>query len=135
MIIVAAIILSSVALWELAKRRRRKQQALKKRKRQYFTELTKKQVLHNQHYSCAICKKRSKVWDYDHIDEDRSNNDLNNCQALCPNCHAIDNNKTPETENLFSSLADSGKSSCWHIIIFYYIGDNNVLLCQLHTLA
>ena len=40
MIIVAAIILSGVALWELA-RRRRKQQGLKRR-RQYFTELTKK---------------------------------------------------------------------------------------------
>jgi hypothetical protein len=86
MIIVAAIILSGVALWELA-RRRRKQQGLKRR-RQYFTELTKKQVLHNQHFSCAICKKKSEVWDYDHIDGDRSNNDLYNCQALCPNCHA-----------------------------------------------
>jgi hypothetical protein len=28
------------------------------------------------------------VWDYDHIDENRSHNDFNNCQALCPNCHA-----------------------------------------------
>jgi hypothetical protein len=28
------------------------------------------------------------VWDYDHVDRDRSNNDSNNCQVLCPNCHA-----------------------------------------------
>jgi 5-methylcytosine-specific restriction endonuclease McrA len=28
------------------------------------------------------------VWDYDHIDGNRSNNKISNCQALCPNCHA-----------------------------------------------
>lgn len=31
----------------------------------------------------------SLCFDFDHIDNDRSNNDFSNCQALCPNCHAI----------------------------------------------
>jgi len=42
----------------------------------------------SQHYKCAICKKRAGVWDYDHIDGDRSNNQATNSQALCSNCHA-----------------------------------------------
>jgi ABC-type nickel/cobalt efflux system permease component RcnA len=83
MVIVAIIILSGVAIWELVRRRKKQ-----KVKRQYFTELTKKQVLNDQNYKCAICKKRSEVWDYDHIDGNRSNNDPENCQALCPSCHA-----------------------------------------------
>jgi hypothetical protein len=28
------------------------------------------------------------IWDYDHIDGNRSNNNPHNLQALCPNCHA-----------------------------------------------
>jgi len=28
------------------------------------------------------------VFNFDHIDGDRSNNSFFNCQALCPNCHA-----------------------------------------------
>jgi 5-methylcytosine-specific restriction endonuclease McrA len=46
-------------------------------------------VLKDQHYKCAIYKRSAGVWDYDHhIDGNRSNNDIFNCQALCPNCHA-----------------------------------------------
>jgi len=33
-------------------------------------------------------KERWGVWDYDHIDGNRSNNSPDNCQVLCPNCHA-----------------------------------------------
>ena len=29
-----------------------------------------------------------KLWDYHHIDGDRSNNRPSNCEALCPYCHA-----------------------------------------------
>jgi hypothetical protein len=35
-----------------------------------------------------MCKKRAGVWDYDHIDGNRSNNQARNSQALCSNCHA-----------------------------------------------
>ncbi len=28
-------------------------------------------------------------WEYDHIDGDRTNDRVSNCQGLCPNCHSI----------------------------------------------
>ena len=68
-----------VALWKLTHRRKR---------RQYFSSEVKRQILRDQNYKCAICKRSAGLWDYDHIDGDRSNNDSSNCQALCPNCHA-----------------------------------------------
>ena len=37
-------------------------------------------------------QKEAGIWDYDHIDGNRSNNHARNCQASCPNCHA---KKTP----------------------------------------
>jgi DNA-directed RNA polymerase subunit RPC12/RpoP len=60
----------------------------KYRERRYFPESIKKETLHDQNYKCAICKRSVGVWDYDHIDGNRSHNDSSNCQALCPNCHA-----------------------------------------------
>jgi HNH endonuclease len=45
-------------------------------------------VLKDQNYKCAICKRGAGLWNYDHIDGNRSNNDISNCQALCLNCHA-----------------------------------------------
>jgi hypothetical protein len=60
----------------------------KYRKRQYFKAYVKESTILKQHYKCAICKKRAGIWDYDHIDGNRSNNHARNCQALCPNCHA-----------------------------------------------
>jgi hypothetical protein len=58
------------------------------RERRYFSAEVKRQVLKNQNYKCAICKRSTGVWDYDHKNGVRSNNKLSNCQALCPNCHA-----------------------------------------------
>lgn len=60
----------------------------KNKDRRYFSAEVKKQVLIDQKYKCAICKKSIGVWDYDHKDGNRSNNKISNCQALCPNCHA-----------------------------------------------
>jgi hypothetical protein len=58
------------------------------KERRYFSAEVKKQVLRDQNYKCAICKRSTGVWDYDHKDGNRSNNKISNCQALCPNCHA-----------------------------------------------
>lgn len=49
---------------------------------------TKKKILEIQRNRCANCGKKSKIYDFDHIDNNSSNNDISNCQALCPNCHA-----------------------------------------------
>jgi len=57
-------------------------------KRREFTKKTKLLVLKAQKYKCKTCKNMLEKADFDHIDDDRSNNSLSNCQALCPNCHA-----------------------------------------------
>lgn len=59
-----------------------------KLKRKDFSEKTKKATLIKQKYKCNMCKKKLDVINWDHIDGNRSNNSITNCQALCPNCHA-----------------------------------------------
>ena len=56
--------------------------------RKQFSKLTKEKVLKNQKNRCKLCGKKSDVWDFDHIDGNKANNDISNCQALCLNCHA-----------------------------------------------
>ena len=60
----------------------------KSKTRRNFTKSTKETILSEQKNKCKDCGKKPKNWDFDHIDGDNSNNSLNNCQALCPNCHA-----------------------------------------------
>lgn len=57
-------------------------------KRRSFPLEIKSQVLRDQDRKCAICGRNKGLWDYNHIDGDRTNNDISNCQALCPDCHA-----------------------------------------------
>jgi hypothetical protein len=57
--------------------------------RQHFSSEVKSQILEKQNYKCASCKKFLNIYDFDHKDNDRSNNSYRNCQALCPLCHAI----------------------------------------------
>ena len=72
------IIIIVAVIWNLTHRTK---------KRRYFTANIKKEVLKDQNCKCAICKIDAEVLDYDHIDGNRSNNDISNCQVLCPNCH------------------------------------------------
>ncbi len=55
--------------------------------RRGWTELQHKEVLNRQNGRCNICGQVSGTFQFDHIDDDHNNNDLFNCQALCPNCH------------------------------------------------
>jgi HNH endonuclease len=73
------IVIIIAVIWKLTHRTKN---------RRYFPDDVKREVLKDQNYKCAICKRSAGVWDYDHIDGNRSNNDISNCQALCPNCHA-----------------------------------------------
>jgi hypothetical protein len=73
------IIIIVAVIWNLTHRTK---------KRRYFQADVKREVLKGQNYKCAICKISAGVWDYDHIDGNRSNNKISNCQALYPNCHA-----------------------------------------------
>ena len=79
---VFVIILIAVAAWKIKHRRG------KYRERQYFSESVKENILDKQHHRCGHCNRLLNVVDYDHKDNDRSNNKESNCVALCPNCHA-----------------------------------------------
>jgi len=59
--------------------------------RKGWTEVEKEQVRIRQDGKCAKCQKPPPArWEYHHMDGDRSNNSLENCEGLCPNCHSID---------------------------------------------
>ena len=61
---------------------------VKSSKRRQFSKLTKQRILISQIFRCAKCSNPLEIADFDHIDGDKTNNDISNCQALCPNCHA-----------------------------------------------
>jgi hypothetical protein len=60
-----------------------------KNMRKGFSDTIKRKILKKQNLNCAICKKLLSTHDFDHIDGNSSNDDEDNCQALCPNCHAL----------------------------------------------
>ena len=57
--------------------------------RQNFSKAIKNKILEKQKNKCAVCRKIPPLFHFDHKDGNRSNNNLKNCQALCPNCHSI----------------------------------------------
>jgi hypothetical protein len=60
----------------------------KHKERRYFPADVKEDTKRKQHHKCAICKRGTSIWDFDHKDGNRYNNRPSNCQALCPTCHA-----------------------------------------------
>lgn len=56
--------------------------------RRNFSKTVKQKTLARQTYLCKLCGKFLNMINFDHINGNRSNNDLSNCQALCPDCHA-----------------------------------------------
>jgi len=61
----------------------------KRKERKGFPQSIREKVLRKQDHKCAHCRKLLNVVDYDHKNGNRSDNRESNCQALCPNCHAI----------------------------------------------
>jgi len=58
------------------------------KKRKKFSKSVQNAVLVLQGFKCNLCGKFLNIINFDHIDRNRSNNHISNCQALCPNCHA-----------------------------------------------
>jgi len=55
-----------------------------------WSEVEKEQVRTRQDGKCAKCQKPPPArWEYHHMDGDTSNNSLDNCEGLCPNCHSV----------------------------------------------
>ncbi len=46
----------------------------------------KELVRARQHGRCNMCFREPSRWAYDHFDGDKRNNDISNCQGLCPEC-------------------------------------------------
>jgi hypothetical protein len=66
----------------------------KKRKLQIFqrrgwSSIQKEQVRSRQYGKCNMCFTSPSKWKYDYFDGNKSNNDLNNCQGLCSDCHSV----------------------------------------------
>ncbi len=57
--------------------------------RRGWTSIQKEQVRNRQYDKCNMCFTSPPKWKYDYFDGDKSNNDLNNCQGLCPDCLSI----------------------------------------------
>jgi hypothetical protein len=58
--------------------------------RRDFTRVIRDNVLKRQNYKCGHCRRILNAVDFHHKNGDRSDNRERNCQALCPNCHAIE---------------------------------------------
>ena len=66
----------------------------KKRKFEIFqrhgwSSIQKEQIRNRQYDKCNMCFTPASRWKYDHIDGNKSNNDLNNCQGLCHDCYSV----------------------------------------------
>ncbi len=59
----------------------------KPKARRSFSKSIKAKVLKMQNNRCKACGKKLDDRDFDHIDGDSSNKSLENCQALCLDCH------------------------------------------------
>ena len=56
--------------------------------RKDFSESIQHAVVTRQNNLCAECGNFTTIWEYDHINGKNWENDISNCQALCPKCHA-----------------------------------------------
>jgi len=57
--------------------------------RQGLTNIQKEKIRDRQYDKCNMCFTSPSQWKYDYFDGDKSNNDLNNCQGLCPDCFSV----------------------------------------------
>lgn len=79
-----SIVVTGIVLNSLKKLKKRTNVA-----RKGFSQMTRERILIKQNNRCVHCRKVLTVIDYHHKNGDRSDNKETNCQALCPNCHAI----------------------------------------------
>lgn len=61
----------------------------KLKQRKNFSQAVRRRILEKQNHRCAQCRKILLVIDFDHKNGNRADRRESNCQALCPNCHAV----------------------------------------------
>ncbi|MGA7370124.1 MAG: HNH endonuclease signature motif containing protein [Nitrososphaeraceae archaeon] len=86
LVISILLIAAAAAIGMGIKRRSRKK---KQEERHGFPDIVKERVLKKQNHRCAHCRHLLNVVDWDHKNGKRYDNSESNCQALCPNCHAV----------------------------------------------
>jgi len=69
---------------------------LKILQRRGWSSIQKKQVRNRQYDKCNMCYTQPSHWKYDYINGNKSDNELNNCQGLCPHCYSIKTEKIIE---------------------------------------
>jgi hypothetical protein len=57
--------------------------------RRGLSSIQKEQIRNRQFDKCNMCFTSPSQWKYNYFDGDKSNNDLNNCQGLCPDCFSV----------------------------------------------
>ena len=65
-------------------------------KRKDFSKKTQKIILQIQKHRCNDCRKYYELLHFHHKDGNRSNNEISNAEALCPNCHAKKTRRKPK---------------------------------------
>ena len=68
-----------------------KVRAVKESRRSSIPEAVKFEVLTKQNHRCAMCGKFLKIYEFDHVVPVAlgGTSDVNNVQALCPECHSL----------------------------------------------
>lgn len=86
-IIWGSVIISFIIIIYAVLKKKSSSSVLESLPRRGWTEPQHKEVLNRQNGRCNICGQVSGTFQFDHKDHNHNNNDLDNCQALCPNCH------------------------------------------------
>jgi len=90
-IIWGSVIISFIIIIYAVLKKKSSSSVLELLPRRGWTSSQHREVLAKQNGKCAKCGEYSTTFQYDHIDNNHNNNDLDNCQALCPNCHDVKN--------------------------------------------
>jgi len=76
-----------IAVIAIASRKKSTEDTTEQLPRRGWTDAQHKQILDRQDGKCAICGEYSGSFQFDHKDGNHYNNDIDNAQGLCPNCH------------------------------------------------
>jgi len=87
--IVGIIILALIGIVGIIFGVRSKKIKLEIFQRRGLSNIQKEQVRNRQYDKCNMCFTSPSQWKYDYFDGYKSNNDINNCQGLCPDCFSI----------------------------------------------
>jgi hypothetical protein len=82
LLLVAVAAAIGMGIWKLSRRK-------KQGERHGFSDIVKERILKKQNHRCAHCNRLLNVVDWDHKNGKRNDDSESNCQALCPNCHAV----------------------------------------------